>query len=362
MENNGTDQQQLKANLAKRTADLFLALIRPISKHIDWQNVAFTETETYENGFAKYFQIVILPALRSLETHRQGYIRFIRIILLCYLLAGTGLMLALYIPGLLSAENSPILLSLFLTIPFAICPMASAIFADTAKQYLTGLILGFFGPLRYNAKGGIARQQLSAAMMLSDKNDYIGSDLIEGMHQNVRMQFCQMQILGATNALMKHLNIRKTLFKGAVITFEIERQFLGHTLLTHGHRHFIAPKSIAHLKQVGLADPEFNNSFKLYSNDQVEARYLVNPALMVQLLNLAEHFKTDALEASFIDNKMTIFAPFAGPLFEPANLGRSSIYLKEIKDVMAQIHAILKTLEIIKINASQTASESHKIR
>ena len=93
--------------------------------------------------------------------------------------------------------------------------------------------------------------------------------------------------------------------------------------------HFIAklPKllkyksdELKNLKPVKLESPEWEKRFKAYSNNQVEARYMLTTAFMERFLNLTTAFGTDKAKCSFYDDKIMIAISTKKDLFEFGNL------------------------------------------
>jgi len=60
------------------------------------------------------------------------------------------------------------------------------------------------------------------------------------------------------------------------------------------------------MKPMGLADPEFEKLFEVYTTDQVEGRFLVNPTFMVRLMNLETNNKNRRLSAAFFDQSVFV--------------------------------------------------------
>ena len=71
---------------------------------------------------------------------------------------------------------------------------------------------------------------------------------------------------------------------------------------------------------VKLEDPDFEEKFVVYSNNQTEARYLLSPSLMRRIVNFAEKSKKK-IQLSFVDSRLYIAIPFNKSLFEPKLFG-----------------------------------------
>ena len=91
-------------------------------------------------------------------------------------------------------------------------------------------------------------------------------------------------------------NLHRTAYKGILITLTMNKNFSGETIVKKDNgllgrwfsRKYI--KTIEGLENIKLEDPVFEKKFEVYSNDQIEARYLLSTSFMARLLQLAELF------------------------------------------------------------------------
>ncbi len=76
-------------------------------------------------------------------------------------------------------------------------------------------------------------------------------------------------------------------------------------------------------KQVHLEDVKFAKKFKVFSEDEVEARYLVTTAFMERFLNLTTSFGTKKAKCAFYKNKVMFAISTRKDLFEFGSLFKS---------------------------------------
>ncbi len=69
-------------------------------------------------------------------------------------------------------------------------------------------------------------------------------------------------------------------------------------------------------QQVILEDPEFSQLFNVYSNDQVEARYLLSPTMIQRLINFSNRSE-HAIAFSFVNDHLYIAISSSKNYFEP---------------------------------------------
>jgi len=76
-------------------------------------------------------------------------------------------------------------------------------------------------------------------------------------------------------------------------------------------------------KKIKLEDPLFGRKFTVYSEDDIEARYLVTPAFMERFLKLTTSFGTKNAKCAFFDNKVMFAISTRRDLFEFGSLFKS---------------------------------------
>jgi hypothetical protein len=110
-----------------------------------------------------------------------------------------------------------------------------------------------------------------------------------------------------------------TVFRGQLVRMHFPRSFLGVTVVRRDMGIFNVFGGEAGLKKVGLEDPKFEKAFEVWGSDQVEARYLLHPALMQRLLDLEAHLKGQRLRCAFEGGDLLV-AIEGGNRFEPGDL------------------------------------------
>ena len=94
-------------------------------------------------------------------------------------------------------------------------------------------------------------------------------------------------------------------FQGVIISLPHHSNFQGVTIIRRDMGR-LNPKKIEGLKRVGFASSEFERIFEVYSDDQVEARYLITPDLMERLISFSDDYLGRNLQCAFIRDKFHI--------------------------------------------------------
>ena len=96
-------------------------------------------------------------------------------------------------------------------------------------------------------------------------------------------------------------------FRGVIVEFDMNKNFKGHTFF---HDNSFSAKKIRFdnkkFNKVNLESVTFQNKYNVYSDDQIEARYLLTTAFMERIENLNFAFKAKYVRGSFKDNKLML--------------------------------------------------------
>ena len=104
------------------------------------------------------------------------------------------------------------------------------------------------------------------------------------------------------------------------------------------------------LESVKLEDPVFEKKFEVYSNNQVEARYLLTTSFMERLLNLSELYESKSIQCSFYDDRLLLMIPSSQNHFETASIYRQATFVDDINTILEQMAHIFKMIEILHLD------------
>lgn len=110
-----------------------------------------------------------------------------------------------------------------------------------------------------------------------------------------------------------------TVFKGQCLRFDFHKRFFGETLVTRDAGFFNRFGGKQGMDRARLEDPRFEKAFEVYTSDQVEARYLLTPDMMSNLLEMERAFHGKKLRCAFSGEQMLV-AVEGENLFEPGSL------------------------------------------
>ena len=140
----------------------------------------------------------------------------------------------------------------------------------------------------------------------------------------------------------------QTAFRGQLIRVEFPKKFQGVTIVRRDAGIFnILQRWTTSLQRVGLGDGRLEKAFEVYSNDQVEARYLIHPVFMERLLTLETQFKGKRLRCAFENGELLIAVEGGdkfeiGTMFAPLDdIARARAIVTDLTGIMRVIDAVL---------------------
>ncbi|MFC4211706.1 DUF3137 domain-containing protein [Pedobacter lithocola] len=177
---------------------------------------------------------------------------------------------------------------------------------------------------------GIQCDEFESTQLFSNTPDrYSTEDLVKGSAGKTGFYFAEVHAEYKTEVQTKNGTRTEwhTIFKGILFAADFNKNFNGVTLVKpkdiFGSMGAWFSKNLFSFSKkdvVTLENLEFNNAFITHATDQVEARYILTPALMERILRLNQNAQ-NTISLSFIHSRMYIAFPldrnyFEAPIFK----------------------------------------------
>lgn len=191
-------------------------------------------------------------------------------------------------------------------------------YAKAYKQEIMPAIAALFG-LTFDVDGKIPMQDMQSTKIIPNHDRYKSEDYFEGTHKGAQIKFSEIHLEQRRRSNKRTYYV--TVFKGMAIMIDLPKpKFYGHTILTADSAlEWFKEKSIG-LQRADLVDPEFEKKYSVYTNDQVEARYLIHPAMIERIVQIQHAHVSGRLSASYKDKRILILIETKKNLFEPADI------------------------------------------
>ncbi len=325
----------------------------------------FVETGSRDAGFTKFYDQKIRPAALEFEEIRLKYRKDFLIWMPIATIIAVMVWIAFYHVEKSSFQaNYGNKANQYL---FGFCCIISAGFfympyrawSEFKSKIKSGLFISIFNffQFSFDPEGKAADLWALPRFNILPYHDKVTSqDLVLGKYKNVDLGFSELCATVETRDFKGRKNI-KQVFQGAVVIFDFNKNFKGHTLVKDdkGFLGNMIQKTshsddFGNLSRVELEDPEFEKMFQVFSSDQIEARYLLTTSFMERLKKLSSYFESKKVEASFHQGSLLLIFHDSKNLFEPNSLLKKMDVAGECRKVIEQISLLFDIVDILKID------------
>ena len=141
---------------------------------------------------------------------------------------------------------------------------------------------------------------------------------------------------------------RRTVFNGVIVRLDMNKNFQGKTVIRPDSLFHMPPS--AALRHTTLEDVVFEKKFDVYTDDEVEARYLITPSFMERLNNMKVAFNADAVSCAFYGKYLFVALHTSKDLFSLCSLVKPVNDGKQFFQMFEEILSIIKLIDYFKLN------------
>ncbi|MBK6895921.1 MAG: DUF3137 domain-containing protein [Alphaproteobacteria bacterium] len=211
---------------------------------------------------------------------------------------------------------------------------------------------GFLGSLYYyffrKPEDNPRKASLLESKIVPGHRVYHADDVFEGTCKGVRLFLADITL----RSYSQQKGGAVTVFRGLLIGLDLGKtSFTGHTAVVHNKTSFLdsSHQQLAGLKRVKVPAPEFERVFDAYGTDQVEARYLLDPAMMERLIAIYNEFSGQGMAVAFYKNKVMILISTSYNPFEPDGLFTPAGCHHSILRVKKEFENVLSLIDRLKL-------------
>jgi len=216
-------------------------------------------------------------------------------------------------------------------------------FENKIKRNIMPVVCSCFPKLRWS-EGFFNGADLFLASYITsefDKEEY--DDCFEGIFKDVYFQIVEAKYKkrGSKSDIL--------IFDGVIIKLDMNKFFQAHTVVVTNTL-FKDKFTYQGLRHTTLEDVEFEKKFDVYTNDEVEARYLITPSFMQRLKAMKIAFKARSVSCAFYNNYLIIALPTDNDIFSLCSLTKPVDDAKQYFQMYEEIVSIIKLIDHFKLN------------
>ena len=180
-------------------------------------------------------------------------------------------------------------------------------------------------------------------------------DEINGEHEGVRFTLCEAHL--EDRRTRRNSNGRTetyyvTVFRGLLASFTFPKTFTSRTILTSDGGligNFFGGLGKGG-ERVRLEDPRFEKKFEVFSDDQVEARYLLTPTFMERVCDLADDIG-GRLQLAFHGDQLLLTVNGGKDRFEGAGMFKRADDPGAVARIAHEIGLVFEVIHTLRLNA-----------
>lgn len=299
--------------------------------------------------FDAYYEEKLLPVLKKSDSKRVLYLCMFLILLA---------MVVVFYPAVIAKlarfdmDDDDTMIGVYLglsclVIMFLCGPLY--VYKQKVKPQIMPDFANFFGSFMYEYEGKINDMILRRSELFGNYNRSLGDDCFLGIYDGVRISIAEEKLLQCKKDF-RNFDVSKKVFEGVCILFEMNKNFKGRTVVLKDKKIFNVFNRIAGLQNVKLEDLQFEKYFEVYSDDQIEARYLLTTGFMERMLKLRDLYNGKSIQFSFDNNTLLLAIPTRQNMFEANSFFKSNVNKKKIDVVFDQFYTIFSIVKILKLN------------
>lgn len=308
---------------------------------------------TTQNAFKEFYDTTLLPDLKVLDKERKKVDHRVLIIGLI------AMVLIFIIKRIFHGEGRMFFQILMIVIAFIAITVVSKKYRQNFKDQIIQKITAFVDEsLVYSPDGCVLKEEFTnSGIFQKHCNRYSGEDHFKGTLGKTDIEFSEIvaKEITSSGTGSNRKQHQKIIFKGVFFVADFNKDFKGHTVVLPDTAERMLGKfgqSLQSMSSRGelikLEDPEFEKEFCVYGDDQVEARYILSPALMKRIVDFKRKWNTKVY-LSFRSSKVYIAINTNKDLFE-TKLFKSIVDYNFMEENMRYLILLTGIVEHLNLN------------
>lgn len=215
------------------------------------------------------------------------------------------------------------------------------------KEVITKVLQSFCEDAAFIPEQGINENVFINSNLFISPDRYHTEDLIKGRVGKTVFRCAEVHAEEKKTSVNSKGQTRTywvDIFKGFIFIADFHKDFQGQTTVV---RNSLLKWNFSG-SRVKLENPDFEKLFDVYSTNQIEARYLLSPSMMEQLVALDREMNK-SIKISFRNSSILIAIPESKDHFE-ASIWKSISNLNQLKSDFSTIHKLVAIVDNLNLN------------
>lgn len=296
----------------------------------------------FRRNFYEKFHKVLIPAIEKLEGERKTklfWAIFWTIVLITAGIAYFYFIIAYKIEGRRKEEPGIYLIGWGLGMYY----IFKKNFESKIKQKIMGVVSSCFGNMQWSQLYSLEdAKQFTKAGLFADITRTTIDDAFFGTYKGVAIDIVEGKFINGSG---RNSSIS---FKGLLIKLKMNKNFKGHTILMEDTLFHRAP--IKYLRHTELEDIKFEKRYDVFTDDEVEARYILTTTLMERLAGIRMAFLCNKIRCAFYQGELLIAMVPTKDLFSLGSLAKPVTDTKQFERLCDQFISVLNLIDYLKLD------------
>ena len=295
--------------------------------------------------FYEKYKTKIVPTVQKYEQERKTKLILAIISSSISAILGSLLLFVAYSNGGIFAKDNEgvVKLSLiFYTLSYFAWFWIKKGFENSIKEKIMPTVCSCLGNMKWShdnySRGKVFSESCVVPQFTGEEYD----DIFRGTYRDVNIEIIEPEYeIGSGKS-------RRTVFNGVIVKLDMNKPFTSHTVIKPNSLMHISP--LSNLHHTELEDVEFNKKYDVFTNDEVDARYLITPSFMERLKNMQTAFSANNTSCAFFGNLLIIALNTNKDLFSICSLVKPIDDTKQYFQMYEEIVSIIKLIDHFKLN------------
>ena len=310
-------------------------------------------TKTYaeiQNKYMSSLRSFCFPILNKMETKRKILYSIFIILLPLAILSIIGVIVI----GIMKLEKLTLFtpfMMIFPMIVFAIYVFLTKNLEKEVKKHIMPILCKAIGDINWKQSPVISHDlYIDSKILPNTFNKVKVDDVFNGSYKGINYNIVEAQY---SKKEFRHTREGRkteylTIFDGLLITLDMNKNFNSHTVIrTNLFGRFIPNGD---LKHTVFENIEFEEKFDVFTNNEVEARYLITSSFMEHLNNVKMSFIAPAIECAFYRDKLIISLQGIPNMFHVGSVWKPLTDEKQYFKMFEEILSIIKLIDHFKLD------------
>lgn len=292
----------------------------------------------FRNNFYKKYHEVLVPAIKGYETERKWKLAWAIFSSVSLILLGSAL---LWFEFHTVSKPDGRLEIMLIILGFSMYSIIKKDFEGKIKKKIMGTVASCFGDIRWSSYYDNSKVFVDAGVVPAFTS-FEFDDVFRGSYKGVSIDVVEPEYIRGSG---KH---RTVVFNGVVIMMSMNKNFTSHTVVMEDT--IMHTKPLPYLRHTELEDVEFEKKYDVFTDDEVDARYILTPVFMEKLKNIKLAFHCSKIRCAFYKDKLVIAMPTSKDLFSICSLVKPVTDTKQFMELADQFISILKLVDHFKLD------------